>query len=146
MAGWIGISLLAGVAGVWFDPGIWYQNIVKPAWTPPDIVFPIVWPLLYICMGIAAWIVWKKYGFAGASRELQWFGLQLTLNAAWSVIFFGAHDIGTALSEILLLWNAILFTLMLFWRRSRIAGILLIPYLVWVSFASVLNFAIWRLN
>lgn len=95
---------------------------------------------------VAAWLVWRQAGFAGAKLPLALFAIQLALNSLWSVLFFGLHQSGAAAVEIVLLWGAILATLIAFWRRSRWAGGLLVPYLAWVSFASVLNFTIWRLN
>jgi tryptophan-rich sensory protein len=146
LLGWIALSFLAGAIGSTFEPGVWYEALIKPEWTPPDIVFPIVWPVLYLLMGIAAWMIWRECGFTQCQTELTWFCVQLILNAAWSWLFFGLNLTGTALAEILLLWIAILFTMMLFWRRNVVAGVLLLPYLLWVSYASALNFAIWQLN
>ncbi|MBN2732233.1 MAG: tryptophan-rich sensory protein [Balneolaceae bacterium] len=146
LAGWILVCALAGAIGAYFEPGIWYQEITKPFFTPPNWIFAVVWPILYLCMGIAAWLVWKELGFDKGRQPLKWFGVQLGLNAAWSWLFFGRHAIGTALGEIILLWVAILFTLLLFWQKNKIAGALLIPYLLWISFAVALNFSIWQLN
>jgi tryptophan-rich sensory protein len=97
-------------------------------------------------MGVAAWLIWKDYGLCESRRALKWFGLQLVLNAGWSWLFFGRHSIATALGEILLLWVAIIFTVLLFWNKNKWAGGLMIPYLIWVSFAAALNFSIWQLN
>lgn len=146
LAGWILVCFAAAAIGAIFEPGLWYEALNKPSWTPPNWVFPIVWPILYTMMGISAWIVWKKYGFNRARQALIWFGFQLVLNAAWSWLFFGEHLIGTALAEILLLWIAILFTMMLFWEKSKAAGWLMLPYLLWVSYASALNFSLFQLN
>lgn len=146
LAGWILVCALAGVIGAYFEPGIWYDTIAKPEFTPPNWVFPIVWPVLYLCMAIAVWLVWKDFGFEEGRRPLQWFILQLILNAAWSWLFFGRHSIGVALGEIALLWVAILFTIILFWYRNKAAAGLMIPYLLWVSYAVALNLAIWQLN
>lgn len=146
LAGWLVISFLAGSTGAYFEPGIWYEMLKKPFWTPPDWVFPVIWPILYTCMGTAAWLIWKEYGLQPGRQELKWFGIQLGLNAAWPWIFFDKHLIGTALGEILLLWIAILFTMMLFWRKKASAGWLIFPYFIWVSYAVTLNFAIWQLN
>lgn len=146
LLGWIVVCFAAAIIGAWFEPGSWYEMLNKPSWTPPNWIFPIVWPILYVMMGISAWLIWKQGGFEKQRQELKWFIIQLVLNAAWSWLFFGEHLIGTALGEILLLWVAILFTLMLFWNKSRAAGWLLLPYLLWVSYASALNFAIFQLN
>lgn len=146
LGAWILICALAGAISAMFEPGTWYQTIAKPSFTPPNWVFPVVWPILYVCMAVAAWLVWKDYGLDKGYRALKWFGLQLVLNAAWSWLFFGRNAIGTALGEIMLLWIAILFTLVLFWQKNSVAGWLMAPYLVWVSYALALNFAIWQLN
>lgn len=143
---WIGIVFMVAAFAAWFEPGSWYEMLDKPYWTPPNWLFPIVWPVLYLLMAISAWLVWREFGFDGGREELKWFGIQLFLNALWSWIFFGQHLIGTALGEILLLWVAILFTLLLFWRKSKPAAYLLLPYLVWVSYASALNYAIYQFN
>lgn len=143
---WIIICSLAGIFGAQFEPGTWYELLQKPSWTPPNWVFPVVWPILYVLMGISAWLLWKKEAISSYQTEFTWFFVQLILNALWSWIFFGMEHIATGLAEILLLWVAIAFTVLLFWRRDRIAGFLLIPYLLWVSYASALNFAIWQLN
>lgn len=146
LIGWIAACFIAAAVGAYFEPGSWYESLNKPGWTPPNWVFPVVWPVLYVMMAVSAWIIWEEYGFKLAREELRWFGVQLALNAAWSWIFFGQHLIGTALGEILLLWIAILFTIMLFWKKNRLAGLLLLPYLLWVSYASALNYAIFQMN
>jgi tryptophan-rich sensory protein len=124
----------------------WYADLAKPAWTPPDWIFGPVWTLLYSMMAIAAWLVWRRTGLAGAKLPLGLFAVQLVLNTLWSILFFGLRSPGGAMIEIVLLWAAILATLIAFWRRSRLAGGLLVPYLAWVSFAAVLNAAIWWLG
>jgi benzodiazapine receptor len=124
----------------------WYVDLAKPTWTPPDWVFGPVWTLLYLMMAIAVWLVWRRAGFAGAKLPLASFAIQLTLNSLWSVLFFGLQNPGAAAVEIILLWAAILTTLITFWQRSKWAGGLLAAYLAWVSFAAVLNVAIWRAN
>jgi len=121
----------------------WYPTIAKPTWTPPSWIFGPVWTALYAMMAVAGWLVWRRVGWGGA---LVWFAVQLSLNAAWSPVFFGLQRIGLALVNIILLWLAIAGTTVAFWRVMPAAGILFVPYLAWVSFASALNFAIWRLN
>jgi tryptophan-rich sensory protein len=143
---WIFICSLAGIFGAQFEPGSWYELLQKPAWTPPNWVFPVVWPILYVMMGISAWMLWKMEEVSLTDTEFTWFFMQLILNALWSWIFFGMELIATGLAEIFLLWVALIFTLFLFWHRNRTAGLLLVPYLLWVSYASALNFAIWQLN
>ena len=97
-------------------------------------------------MAVAAWLVWRQGGFAAARVPLALFGVQLALNVLWSCIFFGLQRPGLAFAEVLLLWAAIAATMVVFWMRSTVAGLLFVPYLAWVSFASVLNFTLWRLN
>jgi tryptophan-rich sensory protein len=141
------LTLLVGAAGTFFtEPSIptWYAGLAKPGFNPPNWVFAPVWTTLYVLMGIAAWRVWRVTGLN--SPEMFAWGLQLTLNFFWSAIFFAAHLILAALVEMALLWLMILVTMILFWRKDRIAGLLFVPYLAWVSFAFALNFAIWRLN
>ena len=125
--------------------GSWYAGLAKPSWNPPGWVFGPVWTVLYAMMAVAGWLVWRK-GQPASWHALRWFAVQLVLNVGWSAIFFGLQMPGLAFAEILGLWLAIAATLMTSWRVSRAAGILLAPYLLWVSFAAVLNFAIWRLN
>lgn len=129
-----------------FEPGIWYQTLAKPAWTPPDWIFAPVWTILYTIMGLAAWLIWRQGGIAVAGLPLSVFVIQLVLNGLWSWIFFGQRNIGLAFAEIVLLWILILVALIIFWKRQALAGILLLPYLLWVGFAAILNYAIWRLN
>lgn len=124
----------------------WYQTIVKPAWNPPDWLFGPVWSALYLLMGIAAWLVWRRSGWSGSRTALNWFSLQLILNVLWSVLFFGLRRPDWALIEILLLWAAILITWRAFKVRSTAAAWLFTPYLLWTTFAVTLNFALWRLN
>ena len=125
----------------------WYQTIRKPVFTPPGWVFGPVWTVLYVMMAVAAWMVWRKYGFGPEGRvPLALFGVQLALNACWSLLFFGLQNPGLALVEIVFLWSAVLATTVLFWRVVPIAGYLMVPYLLWGSFATVLNASIWWMN
>jgi tryptophan-rich sensory protein len=121
----------------------WYPTIAKPSWNPPSWVFGPVWTALYAMMAVAAWLVWRRAGWGGA---LLWFAVQLALNATWSPVFFGMHRIGLALVNIVLLWLAIVVTTVAFWKVTPAAGWLFVPYLAWVSFATMLNLAIYRLN
>ena len=138
----------AGLGSLVTTPQIpnWYADLAKPTWTPPGWIFGPVWTLLYLMMAIAAWLVWRQAGFAGAKLPLALFAIQLALNSVWSLLFFGLQNPGAAAIEIVLLWAAILATLIAFWKRSKWAGGLLVPYLAWVSFAAVLNLVIWRMN
>ena len=152
---WIGLAILlivclgaGGLGAITTTPEIdgWYKTLTKPAWNPPDRVFGPVWTTLYVMMAIAAWLVWKPAGFKAAAMPLTLFATQLLLNVAWSWIFFGLHQPGWAFVEIVILWLAIVATTVAFFRCSNVAGCLMVPYLAWVSFASVLNFAIWWMN
>ncbi len=145
LVAWILVCFGAGLFGALFEPGEWYAGLDKPSWTPPNWLFGPVWTLLYIMMGAAAWLVWRQPG-KQTRRALALFCVQLVLNAAWSWLFFGLHLPAVAMVEILLLSLAIAATIVAFQPLSRTAAFLLLPYLLWVSFASMLNFALWRLN
>lgn len=124
----------------------WYPTLAKPAFNPPNAVFGPVWTTLYILMAIAAWRVWRTPASLQRRTALALYGLQLALNLAWSLLFFGLRSPALALAEIVVLWLAITATIAAFARLDRLAALMLAPYLAWVSFASVLNFEIWRLN
>lgn len=143
---WIAICFVPALIGAAHPPGAWYAELNKPAWTPPNAVFGPVWTLLYILMGIAAWLVWSRGGFGGARTALIVFLVQLVLNGLWSVLFFGLHSPALALADIVLLLIAIGATMILFRRIRALAGGLMAPYLAWVTFATALNFELWRLN
>jgi translocator protein len=149
LALFVAVSFAAGAVGALFT-GVtespWFRNLERPAWYPPEWVFGPVWSLLYLLMGVAAWLVWRPRGWEGARAPLTLFGAQLVLNAAWTWIFFGLRMPGPAFVEIVALWLVLLATIVAFWRVSRLAGGLMVPYLAWVTFAAALNFAIWRLN
>ncbi len=146
----VGVSQLAGVIGsVFTAPSIvsWYTGLVKPAFNPPVWVFAPVWTTLFMLMGVAAFFIWKKeFDHNGVKIALGIFLVQLVLNTLWSIIFFGFHSPGGALIEIVFLWFAILVTIISFYKISKPAAWLLVPYILWVSFASYLNYAIWLLN
>ena len=146
----IGVSELAGIIGSLFTSSAipnWYSTIEKPALNPPPWVFGPVWTTLYALMGIAAFLVWKRgWEKKEVKLALGMFGIQLFLNAIWSIIFFGMQNPGWALVDILFLWFAIVLTMVLFYKISKPAMYLLIPYILWVSFATYLNYAIWILN
>jgi len=143
---WLLLPFAAAAVGTRFMPGAWYASLAKPAWNPPNWIFGPVWTLLYILMGVAAWLVWRRVGWTGARLALGLFILQLVLNAAWSWLFFGLHRPDLAFVDICALWGLILAVAVLFGRVDRLAAALLVPYLAWVGFATVLNFTIWRLN
>lgn len=137
---------VGGVAGAFTSRAVveWYPTLVKPPFNPPNWIFAPVWTTLYIFMAVAAWRVWLMG--AKVNGALGWFYVQLALNFLWSFLFFGAHALGLSLIEIALLWASIAVTGWKFWKIDRIAGWLFVPYLAWVSFASLLNASIWWLN
>ena len=124
----------------------WYAALTKPSWTPPGWLFGPVWTVLYLGMAVAAWLVWRQKGLSAARGALTLFGVQLGLNVAWSWLFFGLRNPGLGFVDILSLWVAIAATLVAFWWRSVLAGLLFAPYLAWVTFAAVLNYSIWQSN
>jgi translocator protein len=146
----VSLCLLTGFVGSFSTMNSvtsWYADLSRPSFTPPDWTFGVVWPILYIMMGISVFMIWnlgldkKKVKIA-----LGIFLLQLVLNGLWTPIFFGLHMIALALIEIVLLWVVILMTILVFWRISKAATFFLFPYILWVSFAAVLNSALWYLN
>jgi len=148
LGAFLAICLGAGALGsVATAPQIptWYASLSKPPWNPPSWVFAPVWTSLYMMMGAAAWLVWRRVG-TPFNQVFFWFWIQLVLNTIWSFIFFGLERPGWAFAEIILLWLSIAATLWAFRKCSRLAALLLIPYLGWVSFAACLNFTIWSLN
>jgi translocator protein len=144
-SGWIALCYATAAVGS-LAPTRWYAELVRPSWAPPGWLFAPVWTLLYGMMGVAAALVWSRGGFSANRAPLGLFLVQLVLNGAWTFIFFGQRALGWAAVEIAVLWVLILATLVAFWRRRGSAGILLIPYLLWVGFACALTFEIWRLN
>ncbi|MEJ7587360.1 MAG: TspO/MBR family protein [Ferruginibacter sp.] len=146
----IATPLLVGVfAGLLTSSGVngWYAVANKPTFNPPNWVFGPVWTALYIMMGVALWLVWKKDGRKEVKKTaIILFAIQLLLNFAWSFIFFYAQRTGWAFVEIIAMWIMILLTIIWFGKLSPGAAWLMVPYIWWVSFASVLNFYIWKLN
>ena len=124
----------------------WYQGLWKPPFNPPDWVFAPVWTTLYVLMGIAGWRVWRLGRFEANRKALVVFAAQLGLNIAWSLLFFGLQRIDLALVEIIILLFAIIATAIMFWRIDRLAGVLFLPYVLWVAYASVLNVSLWLRN
>jgi tryptophan-rich sensory protein len=145
---WLIISFIAAAIGAAasIQAGPFYTQLVRPNWAPPPAIFGPVWTALYALMGIVAWLVWRVGGFRAAKSALTLFLVQLALNALWSWLFFGWHLGALAFADIVLLWALIVATLISFWRIKPLAGALLVPYLLWVSFASVLNYSVWQLN
>lgn len=140
------IAFIPAVFGGLFGPGDWYRGIAKPSWTPPGWVFGPAWTLLYIMIGTAGYLAWGSADGRQKTIAFTVFGIQLLLNAVWSWLFFGLHRPGLAFAEIVTLLALIVLNIVLFLPISRAAGFLLVPYALWVTFASALNFSIWRLN
>jgi benzodiazapine receptor len=148
LAAWLLVSFIAAVIGgaASFQASAFYARLVRPEWAPPSWLFGPVWTVLYAVMGIAAWLVWRVGGFRAAKPALALFLVQLVLNALWSWLFFGWHLGALAFTDIVLLWVLIIATQIAFWRISPLAGALLVPYLLWVSFAVALNYSVGQLN
>jgi translocator protein len=149
LVGWLALCLaVAGTSSIFSAHNIhtWYAGLIKPPLNPPNWVFAPVWTTLYALMGIAAWLVWKTRPSGCRRRGLQLFLVQLWFNFLWSWIFFSRHQIGMALVDILVLWAAILLTILNFRKVSALAAWLMVPYIAWVTFAAYLNLAFWRLN
>ena len=144
------VCFLAGGVGTIFTNGslyTWYPHLIKPFFSPPNSVFGPVWTILYLLMGVSFYLIWKKGTKNKKVREaMMFFGIQLGINAIWTPIFFGAHNTLLALIVILLLWVFILKTILLFSKINKIASYLLYPYILWVSFATILNFSLYLLN
>lgn len=145
---WLLVSFAAAALGgaASADAGSFYERLARPGWAPPAWLFAPVWSVLYALIGIAAWLVWRERGFRGARSALSLFLIQLVANALWTWLFFEWRQGALAFGEILLLWALIVATMLAFWRVRPLAGALLLPYLLWVSFASVLTYRVWQLN
>ncbi|MEO8308690.1 MAG: TspO/MBR family protein [Pseudomonadota bacterium] len=148
LAGWILGSCAAGLIGAIasVQARSFYGQLIRPSWAPPGWLFAPVWSVLYVLLGLAAWIVWRSDGFRANRTALMLFIIQLAANALWTWLFFAWREGALAFAEILVLWVLIVATSASFWRRSALAGALLLPYLAWVTFASALTYAVWRLN
>lgn len=148
LVGWLAVSFAASAVGAIasIQAKSFYSQLVQPSWAPPPWVFGPVWTTLYALMGIAAWLVWRTSGFRANRQALTFFLLQLAFNALWSWFFFAWHHGVLSLADIFVLWLLIVGTLVSFWKVRPLAGALLIPYLLWVSFAAVLNYSLWQLN
>lgn len=144
LIGFLALTFTAPALSTLFPgPGAWYASLNKPSWNPPSWLFGPAWTLLYTSMSVAMWLVWKRIGLG---RAFGFYLAQLALNAAWTPLFFGAKAMGGAAIEITVLWIAILLTILEFRSIHKLAAFLLIPYLAWVSFATILNITLWRLN
>ncbi|MEO7477744.1 MAG: TspO/MBR family protein [Lysobacteraceae bacterium] len=148
LVGWFVLSFAASAVGAVasIEAKSFYAQLVQPAWAPPAWLFGPVWTALYALMAIAAWLVWKAGGWRAHRGALVLFIVQLLVNALWSWLFFAWHHGAYAFIDIVVLWILIVTTLVLFWRVRPLTGVLLIPYLLWVSFAMALNYAVWQLN
>lgn len=139
----LGLAIATALTGIFFRPGEWYETLRKPRWTPPNWLFGPVWSVLYIMMAVAGWLVWRAEGFGLAM--VLWVA-QLLLNGLWSALFFGARRMDLALVDVTLMWLSIAAFIAVASASSPIAAWLFVPYLVWVSIASLLNLTVLRLN
>ena len=148
LAGWLLGSFVAGGIGAVAsaNAATFYGQLTQPPWAPPAWLFGPVWSVLYVMMGVAAWLVWRRHGFAGAALALKLFVAQLIANTLWTWLFFVWHQGAASLAEIMVLWLLIAGTTVAFWSRHRLAALLLLPYLAWVTFASALTYSLWQLN
>ena len=141
----IAICFCVSLSGAFFRPGEWYERLAKPSWNPPNWLFPPAWSVLYVCIAVAGWLVWRT-GNPGSELALGVYGVQLLFNAAWSAVFFGMRRLDWAFGELVMLWLSIAATITAFAPVSEAAAWLLAPYLAWVTFAGALNLSVWRLN
>lgn len=148
LLGWLLLSFAAAAIGAVAsaEAGAFYQQLVRPSWAPPGWLFAPVWAVLYVLMGVAAWLVWRVHGFKEGRTALALFIAQLGANALWTWVFFVWHQGGLAFAEVMLLWCLIVVTAVSFRRLNALAAVLLLPYLAWVTFASALTWSAWRLN
>ena len=148
LVAWILVSFAAASIGALasITAASFYGNLARPNWAPPSWLFAPVWSVLYVLMGFAAWLVWRSHGFKAGRTALVLFISQLAANALWTWLFFAWRQGAAAFVEILILWVLIVATVASFWRLNTLAGVLMIPYLAWVTFACALTFSVWRLN
>ena len=148
LAGWLLLTFAAAAIGGFASAsaGSFYAQLVRPTWAPPGWLFGPVWSALYLLMGLSAWLVWRLHGWQGARSALMLFVAQLAVNALWTWLFFVWQHGAAAFVEIIVLWALIVATVILFYRLHRLAALLLLPYLAWVSFACALTYATWQLN
>lgn len=133
----------AATTGVVFQPGDWYRSLSKPAWTPPDWVFPVTWTVLYLCM---SWAGARVAALPGTGQALALWSVQIALNTLWTPIFFGLRRMQAGFVVIVLLWLAVAATGITFFLHDRLAGALFVPYIAWVSIAAALNWSVWKRN
>jgi len=146
LIGWLALCFAAESTAVIFLPGRWYSHLHKAAWTPPSYLFAPIWTVLYGLMAVAAWMVWREGGFRKQAFALGLFLIQLALNSAWSFVCFGIHSLPLSVANMTLLWLALLATVRAFFAANRFAGWLLVPYLLFLTFAASLDVALWWLN
>lgn len=148
LVGWLAVAFAAAAIGAVasIDASTFYAQLVRPVWAPPASVFGPVWSVLYLLMGIAAWLVWREQGANHLGAALTLFVAQLCANALWSWLFFAWRNGAFAFAEVLVLLALIAATITVFWRIRRLAGVLMLPYLAWVGFASALTWAVWQSN
>jgi len=148
LVGWLATGFVTGALGAMasVQAAAFYAQLAKPTWAPPASVFGPAWTVLYILMSLAAWLVWRAGGWHTRGPVLRLFLVQLVLNALWSWLFFAWHQGAWAFANICVLWLLILVTLTGFWRVRPLAGLLMVPYLAWVGFATVLCYHVWRAN
>jgi len=137
------IVVVAASSGALFKPGEWYETLRKPDWTPPKWAFPVVWSILYVCIGYAGWLIWTT---AGWSLPMVLWGLQMAANALWSFLFFGLRRMDLALVDVAVLWLSVAIFILAAWPVAPLASLLFVPYLAWVSAAAALNHSVRRLN
>lgn len=142
----IGICAVAASSGALFPPGRWYESLRKPSWRPPNWLFAPAWTVLYAMIAVSGWLVWTTAAPGERLLPMSVYGLQLVLNAIWSGIFFGMKRMKLALGEMALLWLSIAVNIAVFWPLHKMAALMLVPYLAWVSFAFMLNRALVKLN
>lgn len=133
----------AGSTGALFEPGKWYASLSKPSWTPPNWLFPVAWSTLYLCIAFAAA---RVAPLEGSHYAMAFFALQIALNTLWTPVFFGLKRMGAGMVVLVGLWIAVAATLGSFWTLDWVAGLLFVPYLLWVTVAGALNYSVWRLN
>jgi len=146
LACFVALVTAAAAFGGLYAPDAWYEQLNKPSWQPPNWVFAPVWTILYLMIAVAGWLVWRTRHRREVWLTLGVFVAQLILNAGWSWLFFGQHNIRAALADIIALDIVVAITVLLFFRASKLASVLMLPYLAWILFATFLNYTIWTLN
>lgn len=143
LAAFLAVTFIAGLSGGYFRPGEFYASLSKPSWNPPDWVFAPAWMVLYIFIAVGGWLVWTKEGYG--ATFIVWC-VQIVLNTLWSYLAFGINRLDLAFYELILLWLSIAAFILLAWQIDQTAAYLFVPYLMWVTFAGVLNFTVWQMN